>query len=151
MDGSRSRYGARRWRRTSAPRRGARARRPRGERGALAASAPGRGAAVSTMSRGTLLVGRPGRRPPGGWRPPAGTARGDQPVCDPVLRTFCSSVLALLTVALKFAPCMRAFIMVGMIASVASAVAQFFELSGEIWVYAVAFRAFHSKRPRTFH
>ncbi len=28
--------------------------------------------------------------------------------------------------------------MVGMIASVASAVAQFFELSGEIWVYAAA-------------
>ena len=51
-----------------------------------------------------------------------------------MLSTFCSSVLALFTVALKFAPCISDFIMVGMIASVASAVAQFLELSGEIWV-----------------
>ena len=38
----------------------------------------------------------------------------------------------------KFAPRSRAFIMVGMIASVASAVDQFFALSGEIWVMVAA-------------
>ena len=42
------------------------------------------------------------------------------------------------TVAVNGAPFMSAFIIVGMIASVASAVAQFFELSGEIWVYPAA-------------
>jgi hypothetical protein len=52
----------------------------------------------------------------------------------PVLRTFCSSVLALFTVAVKFAPCISAFIMFGIIWSVASAVPQFLLLSGEIWV-----------------
>src|SRR5450759_1957922 len=56
----------------------------------------------------------------------------------PVLSTFCSSVLALFTVAVKLAPFMSAFIIVGMIASVASAVAQFLEFSGEIWVKAAA-------------
>lgn len=52
----------------------------------------------------------------------------------PVLSTFCSSVLALFTVAVKLAPCIKDFIMSGMIWSVASAAVQFFELSGEIWV-----------------
>ena len=51
-----------------------------------------------------------------------------------MLSTFCSSLLALFTVAVKLAPCISDFIIVGMIASVASAVAQFFEFSGEIWV-----------------
>jgi hypothetical protein len=47
-------------------------------------------------------------------------------------------VLALLTVWVKFAPCIRAFIIVGMIASVVSAIPQFFEFSGEIWVTLAA-------------
>jgi hypothetical protein len=52
----------------------------------------------------------------------------------PVFSTFCSSVFALFTVAVKLAPSSSDFIMFGMMSSVASAVAQFLELSGEIWV-----------------
>src|SRR5262249_15989280 len=57
----------------------------------------------------------------------------------PVLRMFCSSVLASSTVWLTFAPCISAFIIVGMTASVVSAIAQFFAFSGEIWVTVAAF------------
>jgi len=40
--------------------------------------------------------------------------------------------LVVSTVAVKLAPCIRDFVIVGMIWSVVSAVAQFFALSGEI-------------------
>ncbi len=53
----------------------------------------------------------------------------------PVLSTVCSWVFALFTVVVKLAPCMSAFIMFGMMLYFpVSAVAQFLELSGEIWV-----------------
>jgi hypothetical protein len=47
---------------------------------------------------------------------------------EPALSTFGSRGLALSTVAVKLAPCMRDFIIIGMIWSVVSAVAQFFTL-----------------------
>src|ERR1700685_3932108 len=88
---------------------------------------PGRQAAARCRSR-------PSRARGGGARP--GREAGQDSL--PVFSTFCSSVLALLTVALKLAPCIRAFIMFGMIWSVASAVAQFLVFSGEIWVVPAA-------------
>src|ERR1700685_1333944 len=88
---------------------------------------PGRQAAARCRSR-------PSRARGGGARP--GREAGQDSL--PVFSTFCSSVLALLTVALKLAPCISAFIMFGMIWSVASAVAQFLLFSGEIWVVPAA-------------
>src|SRR6201996_209434 len=85
--------------------------------------------------------GRAGRAPAAGGegrRRPESTVSAKAQLL-PVLSTFCSSVLALLTVAVKLAPCIRDFIIVGMISSVVSAVAQFFAFSGEIWVTVAAF------------
>src|ERR1700761_847367 len=84
--------------------------------------------------------GRAGRAPTAGGvgrRRPESTVSAKAQLL-PVLSTFCSSVLALLTVAVKLAPCIRDFIIVGMISSVVSAVAQFFAFSGEIWVTVAA-------------
>src|ERR1700744_733311 len=69
--------------------------------------------------------GRAGRAPAAGGegrRRPESTVSAKAQLL-PVLSTFCSSVLALLTVAVKLAPCIRDFIIVGMISSVVSAVA----------------------------
>ncbi len=94
-----------------------------------AARGGGRGAGRDRARPGRPRAGGVCARPARGcWAPLPGQDS------LPVFSTFCSSVLALLTVEEKLAPCISAFIMLGMIWSVASAVAQFLEFSGEIWV-----------------
>jgi len=153
IEGSSSRYGPSRCRRTNRP---ARPRHPRpgtgcpgpGWRAPARADQPGRPrcpsrapaaggvshrrpglAGPDAMSRsfrdarsvapaGPCGPPGPGRRSPG----PGGTGRlstvsaiGRAQLSEPVLSTFCSWVLALLTVAVKLAPCISDFIIVGMI------------------------------------
>src|SRR5260221_3523344 len=87
------------------------------------------------MSRPASRSGHQGpRRRPAGTeerRRSAGWLAGAQ-LSFPVFRTFCISVLALLTVDWKGAPCISAFIIVGMICSVVSALVQFFAMNGAL-------------------
>src|ERR1700729_3676864 len=112
--------------------------RPRARRAGAGGGPPGV-RVLSGRSSGAAAGSR--RVDPGPAAPRGGGARPAREAGQdslPVFSTFCSSVLALLTVALKLAPCIRAFIMFGMIWSVASAVAQFLLFSGEIWVVPAA-------------